>query len=55
MAEMMTYIVPRLKEVNEIVADYSNVTMPFEQAFALARFYSDFQDTNALISDAVSD
>lgn len=26
--------------------------MPFEQAFALARFYYDFQDTNALIADA---
>lgn len=26
--------------------------MLFEQAFALARFYYDFQDTNVLIADA---
>lgn len=26
--------------------------IPFEQAYALARFYYDFQDTNALIADA---
>ncbi len=46
--KMMTDIAPLLKEVNEIVADCSNGAMPFEQAFALARFYFDYQDTNTV-------
>lgn len=45
-------IANRLEEVNEIVAACHGGAMPFEQAFALARFYYDFQDTNALIADA---
>lgn len=49
---MITDIVPRIREVNKIIADCSSGTMPFEQAFALARFYYDFQDTNAIIAEA---
>lgn len=49
---MITDIVPRIREVNRIITDCSSGTMPFEQAFALARFYYDFQDTNVLINDA---
>lgn len=45
-------IANRLEEVNEIVAACHGGAMPFEQAFALARFYYNFQDTNALIADA---
>lgn len=45
-------IANRLEEVNEIVAACHGGAMPFEQAFALAWFYYDFQDTNALIADA---
>lgn len=52
MAEIMIDIINRLKEVNVIVAACNGDTMPFEQALALARFYYDFQDTNALIADA---
>lgn len=52
MIRMMTDITTRLKEVNKIITDCSNGTMSFEQAFALAQFYYDFQDTNALITDA---
>lgn len=52
MNKAMTYIIPRLNEINGIVAACSGSTMPFEQAFAIARFYYDFQDTNALIADA---
>ena len=52
MNKAMTNIIPRLKEVNRIVAYCSNGTMSFEQAFAIARFYYDFQDTNALIAEA---
>ncbi len=52
MNKAMTNIIPRLKEVNRIVAYCSNGTMSFEQAYALAQFYYDFQDTNALIADA---
>lgn len=48
----MTNIITRLEEVNGIVSGYDGGTMPFEQAYALARFYYDFQDTNALIADA---
>lgn len=34
------------------IANCSSGTMPFEQAFVLARFYYDFQDTNAIIAEA---
>lgn len=52
MIRMMTDITTRLKEVNTIVGGHDGDAMPFEQAFALAQFYYDFQDTNALIADA---
>ena len=52
MIGMITHILARLEEINGIVGAYHGDTMPFEQAFALARFYYDFQDTNALIADA---
>jgi len=52
MADMITHIIPRLKEVNEIVAACSDGTMTFEQAYAVARFYYDFQYTNLLIAEA---
>lgn len=42
----------RLKEVNDIISICSDGTMPFEQANVIARFYYDYQDTNALIDDA---
>ena len=45
-------IANRLDEVNGIVAACNGSTMSFEQAYELARFYYDFQDTNALIADA---
>ena len=45
-------IANRLDEVNEIVAACNGSTLPFEQAFAIARFYYDFQDTNTLIAYA---
>ena len=45
-------IADRLKEINGIVAACSGDTMPFEEALVLARFYYDFQDTNALIAEA---
>ena len=49
---MMVDITTRLKEVNMIVGGHDGGTMSFEQAFALAQFYYDFQDTNAIIVDA---
>lgn len=49
---MITDIAPRIREVNQIIGDCSNGAMSFEQAFMLARFYYDFQDTNAVIADA---
>ena len=45
-------IANRLDEVNGIVAACNGSTMSFEQAYELARFYYDLQDTNALIADA---
>lgn len=50
----ITHIIPRLKEVNGIVAACSDGTMTFEQAYAVARFYYDYQDTNLLIARAES-
>lgn len=52
MADMITHIIPRLEEVNGIVTVCSGGTMTFEQAYAVARFYYDFQDTNLLIAGA---
>lgn len=52
MADMITHLIPRLKEVNRIAAICSGGTMTFEQAYAVARFYYDFQDTNRLICEA---
>lgn len=52
MIRMMTDITTRLKEVNMIVGGHDGGAMSFEQAFAVAQFYCDFQDTNALIADA---
>lgn len=52
MNKAMTNIIPRLKEANEIVAACHGDTMSFEQAFAIARFYYDLQDTEALIAEA---
>ena len=49
---MMTHITLRLQEVNSLVAACPDGTMTFEQAYAVARFYYDFQDTNALITEA---
>lgn len=52
MADMIIHIIPRLKKVNGIVAACSDGTMTFEQAYAVTRFYYDFQDTNRLIGEA---
>ncbi len=52
MVRMITKIVTRLKEVNSILDTCSDGTMPFEQANVIARFYYDYQDTNALIDEA---
>ncbi len=52
MNKVITHIISRLNEINGIVAACSGDAMPFEQAFAIARFYYDFQDTNALITDS---
>lgn len=54
MADMITNIIPRLKEVNGIISACPDGTMTFGQAYAVARFYYDFQDTNLLIADAES-
>lgn len=48
----MTDIIPRLNEINGIVSVCNGDAMPFEQALELARFYYDFQDTNAIIAEA---
>lgn len=52
MADMATHIIPRLKEVNGIISACPDGTMTFGQAYAVARFYYDFQDTNLLIAEA---
>ena len=53
MAEKMIHSLPeRLNEVNDIIGNCSDGTMPFEQANVIARFYYDYQDTNVLIDEA---
>lgn len=52
-AEKMIHSLPkRLKEVNDIIGTCSGAQMPFEQAYVIARFYYDYQDTNVLIDEA---
>lgn len=52
MTNLITHIIHRLKEVNGIVAACPDGTMTFGEAYAVARFYYDYQDTNLLIADA---
>lgn len=52
MINMMKETTTRLEDINCIVSGYGGGTLPFEQAFALARFYYDFQDTNSIIAAA---
>lgn len=45
-------LLTRLKEVNFILTTCSDDQMPFEQAYVIARFYYDYQDTNDIIDEA---
>lgn len=45
-------LLKRLKEVNNIIDTGSDGMMPFELAYVIARFYYDYQDTNAIIDEA---
>lgn len=46
---MIHSLLERLKEVNDIIDTCSDGIMSFEQAYAIARIYYDYQDTNILI------
>lgn len=50
--QIILNLLTRLKEVNFILATCSDDQMPFEQAYVIARFYYDYQDTNILIDEA---
>ncbi|MDE7420857.1 MAG: hypothetical protein K2N35_11680, partial [Muribaculaceae bacterium] len=50
--KMIHSLLERLKEVNDIIDTCSDGTIPFEQAYVIARFYYDYQDTNAIIDEA---
>ena len=50
--QIIDNLLTRLKEVNFILATCSDDQMPFEQAYVIARFYYDYQDTNVLIDEA---
>lgn len=52
MSDLITHIIPRLQKVNRLMVACTGGTMPFEQAYAVARLYYDFQDTNRLIAEA---
>lgn len=52
MTNLITHIIHRLKEVNGIISACPDGTMTFDEAYAVARFYYDFQDTNLMIADA---
>lgn len=45
-------LLTRLKEVYDILKTCSGDIMPFEQAYVIARYYYDYQDTNILIDEA---
>lgn len=49
---MIATIIDRLNKVNELINGSADGVLPFEDALAVARFYYDFQDTNALIDEA---
>lgn len=49
---MITNIISRIKEIDASVKDCECEVMPFEQAYSIARFYYDYQDTNAIIDEA---
>lgn len=46
MKNVISDIINRLKEVNEIVTSGDVCTMTFEQAYTIAAFYDDFLDSN---------
>lgn len=48
----ITHIIPRFKGVNAIVTGCLDGALTFEQAFIVAQFYYDYQDTNQLIEEA---
>lgn len=52
MKKQIELMVSQLKEVNDIIDTCSDGTMSFEQAYVIARFYYDYQDTNVLIDEA---
>lgn len=52
MTNTITHINLRLQEVNNLISACPDGTMTFGQAYAVARFYYDFQDTNLLIAEA---
>ena len=41
-----------LKDANDIIDTCSVDQMSFEQAYVIARFYYDYQDTNVIIDEA---
>lgn len=48
----MIELIIRIGKINSIVAACPDGTMTFGRAYAVARFYYDFQDSNLLIADA---
>ena len=53
MEEKMIHSLLRLlKDANDIIDTCSVDQMSFEQAYVIARFYFDYQDTNIIIDEA---
>lgn len=50
--KMIHSLLERLKDVNSILGTSTDGTMSFEQAYVIARYYYDYQDTNILIDEA---
>lgn len=50
--QIIDNLLTRLKEVNDILKTCSGDIMPFEQAYVIARFYYDYQNTNVIIDEA---
>ena len=52
MKKQIELIISRINEINKIIGTCSDGMVSFEQAYVIARFYYDYQDTNFLIDEA---
>lgn len=54
MSMMIQQIIPRLHEVNTLLATCKQDSITFEQALLLSLFYRDFNDTNTIVTETTA-